>query len=151
MTKPNRASKSASGILIEVTNETDVAALSGTRRSEARTGTRKQTDDEPEPEPERKKRREDGDGDLQKLAAKFSRHLTARKIDQFRKAARRLWRRVRIIRLSREEWGASDAHLQNTLNLFDQINSRSTSHSANNSRAFRSHFRPLRNYNSLRR
>jgi hypothetical protein len=106
-------------------------------------------DDAPEPEP--KKRREDGDGDFQKLAAKFSRHLKARRRERFRTAARKGLRYVRVIRLSREAWGAPDAHLQNTLNLFDQINSRATAHGANNSRALRSHSRAPPKYNSLRR
>jgi hypothetical protein len=101
-------------------------------------------DDAPEP----KKRREDGDGEFQKLVAKFSRRLVKR---QFRTQARKGLRYVRVIRLSREAWGAPDAHLQNTLNLFDQINSRATAHEANNSRALRSHARALPKYNSLRR
>ena len=100
------------------------------------------------PEPEPKKRREDGDGEFQKLVAKFSRHLLEH---QFRTQAKKGLRYVRVIRLSREAWGASDAHLQNTLNLFDQINSRVTAHGANNSRALRSHSRPPPKYNSLRR
>jgi hypothetical protein len=103
-------------------------------------------DDAPEPEP--KKRREEGDGEFQKLVAQFSRRLVKR---QFRTAARKGLRHVRVIRLSREAWGAPDAHLQNTLNLFDQINSRATVREANNSRALRSHSHPLPEYHSLRR
>jgi hypothetical protein len=103
-------------------------------------------DDAPEPEP--KKRREDGDGEFQKLVAIFSRRLVTR---QFRTQARKGLRHVRVIRLSREAWGAPDAHLQNTLNLFDQINSRAPAHGANNSRALRSHARLPPKYNSLRR
>lgn len=110
-------------------------------------------DDAPEPEP--KKRREDGDGEFQKLVAKFSRHLLEH---QFRTQAKEgLWY-VRVIRLSREAWGAPDAHLQTTLNLFDQINSRipaepapAKAGGANNSRALRSHSRPPPKYSSLRR
>ena len=109
--------------------------------------------DDPEPEP--KKRREAGDGEFQKLAAKFSRRLVTR---QFRTQARKGLRHVRVIRLSREAWGAPDAHLQNTLNLFDQINSRPTAEpapakagGANNSCALRSHSRPPPKYHSLRR
>jgi hypothetical protein len=103
-------------------------------------------DDAPEPEP--KKRREDGDGEFQNLVAKFSRHLLEH---QFRTQAKEGLRYVRVIRLSRAAWGAPDAHLQTTLNLFDQINSRATAHEANNSRALRSHSRPPPKYNSLRR
>jgi hypothetical protein len=105
-------------------------------------------DDDPEPEPERKKRREDGDGEFQKLVGKFSRHLLEH---QFRTQAKEGLRYVRMIRLSRAAWGAPDAHLWNTLNLFDQINSRATAHEANNSRALRSHFCPPPKYHSLRR
>jgi hypothetical protein len=102
-------------------------------------------DDAPEPEP--KKRREDGDGEFQKLVAKFSRRLAKR---QFRTQAKKGLPYVRVIRLSRAAWGAPDAHLQNTLNLFDQIDSRATPHGANNSRALRSHSRPAPKYHSLR-
>jgi hypothetical protein len=103
-------------------------------------------DDAPEPEP--KKRREDGDSGFQKLAAKFSRHLIEH---QFRTQAKEGLRYVRVIRLSRAAWGGPEAHLQNTLNLFNQIDSRATAHGANNSRALRSHPRPPPKYNSLRR
>jgi hypothetical protein len=100
------------------------------------------------PEPEPKKRREDGDGGFQKLVARFSRHLLRH---QFRTQARDGLRHVRVIRLSRAAWGAPDAHLQNTLNLFDQIDSRAPAHEANNSRALRSHSRAPPKYHSLRR
>ncbi|MBV8577308.1 MAG: hypothetical protein JOZ58_19990 [Acetobacteraceae bacterium] len=110
-------------------------------------------DDAPEPEP--KKRREDGDGEFQKLVAKFSRHLIER---QFRTQAKEGLRYLRVIRLSRAAWGAPDAHLQNTLNLFDQINSRAPAEpapakagKANNSRAPHSHSRAPPKYHSLRR
>ena len=104
------------------------------------------SDDAPEPEP--KKRREDGDGEFQKLVTKFSRRLVKR---QFRTQARKGLRYVRVIRLSREAWGAPDAHLQNTLNLFDQISSRPTAHGANNNCVPRSHARLPPKYHSLRR
>lgn len=103
-------------------------------------------DDDPEQEP--KKRREDGDGEFQKLVATFSRRLVKR---QFRTQAKKGLRHVRVIRLSRTAWGAPDAHLQNTLNLFDQINSRAATHCTNNNRALRSHSHPLLEYHSLRR
>ena len=103
-------------------------------------------DDAPQPiEP--KKRREDGDGDFHKLAAKFLRRLKARRFEWFRTAAWKGLRFVRIIRLSREEWGAADAHLQTTLNLFDQPGSRASQRVSEN--AVRSHCQPPENRNSL--
>jgi hypothetical protein len=103
-------------------------------------------DDAPQPiKP--KKRREDGDGDFHKLAAKFLRRLKARRFERFRTAAWKGLRFVRIIRLSREEWGAADAHLQTTLHLFDQPGSRASQRSSEN--AVRSHCPPPENRNSL--
>jgi len=57
----------------------------------------------------------------------------------FRKAARVRLRRIRIVRLSRTAWGAPDAHLQTTLNLFDQPGSRAATGTRNNSRPSYSH------------
>ena len=100
------------------------------------------------PQPiEPKKRREDGDGDFRKLAAKFLWRLKARQFERFRTAAWNGLRFVRIIRLSREEWGAADAHLQTTLNLFDQPGSRASHRVSEN--AVRSHCQPPENRNSL--
>ncbi len=106
-----------------------------------------QPDDEPEPD-EPKKRREDGDGEFQKLMARFARHLKARKLEQFRKVAAKRLRFVRTIQLSREEWGAPDAHLQTTLNLFDQPDSRAPS-TVRSSHAVRSHSHVSGNRRSL--
>jgi hypothetical protein len=103
-------------------------------------------DDAPQPI-ETKKRREDGDGDFRKLAAKFLRRLKARRFERFRTAAWKGLRFVRIIRLSREEWGAADAHLQTTLHLFDQPGSRASQRRSEN--AVRSHCQPPENRNSL--
>src|SRR5271170_2459904 len=64
--------------------------------------------DGPQPD-EPKKRRDDGDGEFQTPAAKFSRHLKARRLKRLRTAARKCLPFVRIIRLSRKEWGAPDA------------------------------------------
>jgi hypothetical protein len=66
----------------------------------------------------------------------------------FRKAARTRLRRIRIVRLSRAAWGAPDAHLQTTLNLFDQPNSRASPGAHNNSRPAYSH-RAAENSHSL--
>jgi MobA/MobL family len=67
----------------------------------------------------------------------------------FGKAAK-LLRRVRIIRLSREAWGAPAAHLQTTLNLFDQLDSAAAPSGANNNRrAECRHYRVSENSISL--
>jgi hypothetical protein len=65
----------------------------------------------------------------------------------FKKAARTRLRRIRFIRLSRAAWGAPDAHLQTTLNLFDQPGSSSAAAPgmSNDSRAVRSHHQPSEN------
>jgi hypothetical protein len=158
MNLTERASRNASS------GENDIAPPSGTRQGEARTRTTAgdtirqhfgaarravtQPDDEPEPD-EAKKRRGDGDGDFQKLVMIFGRHLKARRLKRFRTAARKGFRFVRIIRLSRAEWGAPDAHLQTTLNLFDQPGSHAVP-CAGNSHAVRSHYHAPENNLSAR-
>jgi hypothetical protein len=98
---------------------------------------------------EKRRRREDGESGFQKLAAKFLRRLQARKRAQFVTAARTRLRRVRIVRLSRAAWGASDAHLQTTLNLFEQPGSGASTVANNNSRATHSYHQPSENNVSL--
>jgi len=66
----------------------------------------------------------------------------------FRKAARVRLRRIRIVRLSRAAWGEPGAHLQTTLNLFDQPGSRAATGTRNNSRPAYSH-RAAENSRSL--
>ena len=53
------------------------------------------------------------------------------------------------LQLSREAWGAPDAHLQTTLNLFDQLDSTAPPVANNNRRADYSHRRVFENCISL--
>jgi hypothetical protein len=101
-----------------------------------------------EAEASSRRRRGETEGNFVKLAHKLSGRLQVRTIRrQFVKAARKR-RRVRTIRLSREEWGGPNAHLQTTLNLFDQPNS-STWHGANSNSAIRNHSPSLQNTISI--
>jgi hypothetical protein len=91
---------------------------------------------EDEPAPETKKRRGETEGEFLRQAILFSRLSQAsRRSRQFMRAARKRFRFVRTIRLTPQAWGAPDAHLETTLNLFNQIGAGSTAQGAMNSRS----------------
>ena len=88
-------------------------------------------DEEEEPP---RRRRQQTEGEFARQAILFYRLLQARKLTrQFVRAGRKRVKHGRgVIRLSYEEWGDEDAHLQTTLNLFDQINSNNAAQELNN-------------------
>jgi MobA/VirD2-like, nuclease domain len=89
-------------------------------------------------------RRPGGDG-FPQIARQLAHRRIPVLLKAFKKAAVKRLRRIRIIRLSREAWGAPDAHLQTTLNLFDQPGSAAPSGTNNNSRAGCRHYRVSEN------
>jgi hypothetical protein len=95
--------------------------------SVAKAATKPDEDEEPP-----RRRRQETEGEFARQAILFYRLSQARKLTrQFIRAAGKRVKRVRIITLSREEWGEDDAHLQTTLNLFDQSNSNHTAQDLN--------------------
>jgi hypothetical protein len=94
------------------------SAIKGLFRQAVKAITTPSEEDEP---PETKKRRGDTEGEFARQALLFARRSqAARLVRQFAKAARNRLQRRHIIRLTRQAWGPPDAHLQTTLNLFDQ-------------------------------
>jgi hypothetical protein len=86
-------------------------------RTTAKVVTGNAEDEAPAP----KKKRGDTEGDFAHQALRFTRRSQAgRLLRKFAKATRLRLQRRYVIQVTREAWGPSDAHLQTTLNLFDQ-------------------------------